>query len=64
MPKISIGSAVLTLLNSNKGGAYSPQGFGEKEAICGERCPYSDEPKCGLNGCSFYRDEVKKIKKK
>lgn len=61
---MSVGPITVSIPDLFTEDTYVPLKFGEKEAICGERCPYLDDPKCGIKGCSFYREEVKKIKKK
>lgn len=64
MSRMSVGPITVSIPDLFREKTYVPQGFGEEEAICGERCPYPDKPKCGARGCSFYKEEVKKIKKK
>lgn len=64
MSKMTIGGVTIYLSDSQRNGPYTPQKFGEVESICGERCPYPDKPRCGPSGCSFYKEEVKRIKEK
>ena len=65
MARTKSGSAWSHIPESLLGSTDKKYKFGEKEAICGIRCPHPDWDTCGSKGskpCEFYLQEIKKLK--